>query len=194
MLANGFREWLASVRPNEIFLRRLERGIRRELAAEQASLSRRRSQKRCAAAKIEAKLQNLNRALADGTMEGGAYKATYRELKAALQGLKHGDVEIELEQLDVEAILSFAARILSQPEKWWGQASPGDKIRLQRALFPNGLLVDEALVFSTDLTAHNSVTYMLFGGRTDGMASLSVPSWNRLHGWLQEMDLLRKAA
>ena len=26
------------------------------------------------------------------------------------------------------------------------------------------------------------------------LASLSVPSWNRLHGWLQEMDLLRKAA
>ena len=26
------------------------------------------------------------------------------------------------------------------------------------------------------------------------MASLSVPSWNRFHGWLQEMDLLRKAA
>ena len=27
-----------------------------------------------------------------------------------------------------------------------------------------------------------------------GMASQSVPSWNHLHGWLQEMDLLRKAA
>jgi len=27
-----------------------------------------------------------------------------------------------------------------------------------------------------------------------GMASLTVPSWNRLRGWLQEMDLLRKAA
>ena len=27
-----------------------------------------------------------------------------------------------------------------------------------------------------------------------GMASQSVPSWNRLHGWLQEMDLLRQAA
>ena len=25
-------------------------------------------------------------------------------------------------------------------------------------------------------------------------ASLSIPSWNRLHGWLQDMDLLRKAA
>ena len=26
------------------------------------------------------------------------------------------------------------------------------------------------------------------------VASLSAPSWNRLRGWLQEMDLLRKAA
>ena len=25
------------------------------------------------------------------------------------------------------------------------------------------------------------------------VASLSIPSWNRLHGWLQDMDLLWKA-
>ena len=34
----------------------------------------------------------------------------------------------------------------------------------------------------------------LFDGHYRLMASQSVPSWNRLHGWLQQMDLLRKAA
>lgn len=171
VLNSRFCQWLALVRPNEMFLRRLEREVRRELEAEQRSLSHRRSQKQRAAAKIEANLQNLNRALANGTMEADAYKVTYRELKVALQALKHGGVEVELEQLDVEAVLNFAQRLLSQPERWWGQASPEDKIRLQRALFPDGLLVDEALQFSTDLTSNESVAYMLFGGRTDDMAS-----------------------
>ena len=171
VLNSRFCQWLALVRPNEMFLRRLEREVRRELEAEQRSLSHRRSQKQRAAAKIEANLQNLNRALANGTMEADAYKVTYRELKVALQALKHGGVEVELEQLDVEAVLNFAQRLLSQPERWWGQASSEDKIRLQRALFPDGLLVDEALQFSTDLTSNESVAYMLFGGRTDDMAS-----------------------
>ena len=31
-------------------------------------------------------------------------------------------------------------------------------------------------------------------GLQDSVASQSIPSWNRLHGWLQEMNLLRKAA
>ena len=42
-LNSGFCKWLASVRPNEIFLRRLEGAVRRELEAERRSLSQRRT-------------------------------------------------------------------------------------------------------------------------------------------------------
>ena len=166
-----FREWLASVRPSEVFLRSLENAIRRELEAEEKSLSKRRARNQRAAANIRSKLKNLNMALADGTMEHGAYRTTYRELKAGLGALEHADVDDELEQFDVEAALNFARRLLSQPDRWWGEASPEDKIRLQKALFPNGLLVDEALQFSTDPTLHDSVTYLLFGGGASDMAS-----------------------
>ena len=166
-----FLQWLASVRPNEGFLRRLETAIRRELDAVQRSLSQRRAEQERAAANIRAKLQNLNLAIADGTMEPDAYRETYSELKAELQAREHAGVKDELEQIDVDAMFHFAKRILSKPERWWADASPEDKIRLQRALFPEGLLVNSALEFSTDPTSHDSMTYLLFGSGQDDMAS-----------------------
>ena len=171
VLNTRFAEWLASVRPSEVFLRRLEKAIRHELEVERRALSQRRSQNRRATASIRSKLKNLNLALADGTMERSAYQETYRELKAGLQALEYAGVDDELEQFDVEAVLNFAGQLLSQPERWWREASSEDKIRLQRALFPDGLLIDEALQFSTDPNSHDSVTYLLFGGGAHDMAS-----------------------
>ena len=81
----------------------------------------------------------------------------------------------DLEQLDVDAMLNFAKRVLSQPERWWADASTEDKISLQNALFPNGLLINRALQFSTDPNSHNSMTYLLFGGGTHDMASPTGP-------------------
>ena len=170
-LNSGFCGWLASVRPNEVFLGRLEKAIRRELEAEQTLLSQRRSKKQRDAANIRAKLQNLNRALADGTMDRSAYRETYPGLRAELQALEYAGVDDDLEQFDVDAMLNFAKRVLSQPERWWADASPEDKIRLQHALFPKGLLINPTLQFSTDPNSHDSMTYLLFGGGTDDMAS-----------------------
>ena len=167
----GFCEWLGSVRPNQVLLRRLEMSIRRELETEQRSVAQRRLLKQRAAADIKAKISKISRALADGTMEGSAYRATYRELKAELQTVEHADVEDGLEQLDVDAVLTFATRLLSKPERWWQEASPEDKIRLQQALFPDGLLIDPALEISTDPSSHDSVTYLLFGGGASDLAS-----------------------
>ena len=50
-------------------------------------------------------------------MERSAYQATYRELKARLQALEYAGVDDELEQFDVDAVLNFAHRLLSQPER-----------------------------------------------------------------------------
>ena len=62
------------------------------------------------------------------------------------------------------------------------------------------LLVDR-VVFTTRTDHYEFTGSWTLGKLVSGvvdlpqrMASLSVPSWNRFHGWLQEMDLLRKAA
>ena len=170
-LNEGFRAFLESVRPNDLFLRQLDRAIRTELDGQKSELSQRRTQQRSSIRRVEEKLARLNQALADGTMDRDAYRATYPKLKTKLQALEHHGVEDRLEELDVDAMLKFARHLLSQPGRLWAEATPETKIGLQRALFPNGVAVDGALEFSTDASDHDSMTYLLFGQGREDLAS-----------------------
>ena len=170
-LNERFRLWLESVRPNDVFLRRLERSIRGELLVQERELTKRRMEQQTAARQVEQQLERLNLALAKGTMAADAYGETYQKLKAELQVLEHRRVEDDLEQLDVDATLLFTRQVLSRPGRLWADAAPEDKIQLQRALFPGGLVVNRALEFSTDPSTADSMTYLLFGGGSKGMAS-----------------------
>ena len=170
-LNERFQGWLDSVRPNEVFLRQLDIAVRRELDGQKNTLTRRRVKHRSAVLSVEQKLDRVNAALADGTMDRDAYRETYPRLRAELQVLQHHGVEDELEQLDVDATLQFVRRLLSRPGRLWADATPETKIALQRALFAHGPVVDQGLNFSTDPNHHDSMTYLLFGQCKEGMAS-----------------------
>ena len=171
VLNERFSFWLDAVRPNDIFLRRLESAIRRELEQQKNELIHRRAVQGSAVRALEDRLERLNLALSDGAMDRDAYTQTYQKLKSELQVLKHRGVEDDLEQLDVDATLLFARQVLARPGRLWADATPEDKIQLQRSLFPSGLHVDAALEFSTDPSRHHSMTYLLFSGVAKGMAS-----------------------
>ena len=170
-LNEAFRAWLESVRPNDIFLRQLDRATRRELDGQKDAFTARRAEQRSAVRSVEEKLARLNQALGDGTMGRDAYRETYPKLKAELQVLEHHGVEDRLEELDVDAMLRFARHLLSQPGRLWAEATTKTKIELQRALFPNGLVVDRALEFSTDPSDHDAMTCLLFREGREGVAS-----------------------
>jgi DNA invertase Pin-like site-specific DNA recombinase len=170
-LNQRFREWLDSVCPNEIFLRQLDIAVRRELDGQKNTLTRRRAEQQSAVRTVEQKVDRVNAALADGTMDRQAYRATYPSLRAELQALQHRGVEDELEQLDVDTMLHFARRLLSKPGRLWADATPEIKIALQRALFAHAPVVDQALNFSTDPNHHDSMTYLLFGQGREDLAS-----------------------
>ena len=80
-------------------------------------------------------------------------------------------VESDLDQLDLDAVIKFGMHILSQPERLWQDARPEERVTLQRGLFPEGIVVDPALDFSTPSTSMASMPYLLLEGRQDGMAS-----------------------
>ena len=50
--------------------------------------------------------------------------------------------DAKLEEFDVEVILEFANRILSDLSRFWLQATLDQKIGLQKVLFPEGLKFD----------------------------------------------------
>ena len=159
------------MRPNEVFLERLDRAIRTELEGQKETLSRRQAKQRSGVLKIKEKLGRLNQALADGTMDRDAYRETYLKLKAELLALEHDGVEDRVEEHDVDAMLKFARHLLSQPGRLWAEAATETKIELQRALFPHGLVVDRALEFSTHLSDYDSMSYVLFSTHQEDMAS-----------------------
>ena len=171
VLNEGFRAWLDAVQPNEVFLRQLDRAIRAELEAQKGALAQRRARQRTGIRSVKEKLDRLNGALADGTMERDAYRETYPKLKAELHALKCHGVEDQLEELDVDAMLQFARLLLSQPGRLWAEATTETKIELQRVLFPHGLIVDRALEFSTGSSDHDSMSYLLFRGDREDLAS-----------------------
>ena len=72
VLSERFRAWLDSVRPNDIFLQRLDRAIRTELEQQKESLGRRQAEQRSRGRTVKESLDRLNQALADGTMERDA--------------------------------------------------------------------------------------------------------------------------
>jgi hypothetical protein len=47
--------------------------------------------------------------------------------------------DARLEEIDVEGVLAFAEHVLTNAARLWVEASPEQKTRLQRALFPDGL-------------------------------------------------------
>ena len=80
VVSDRFCEWLTSVRPGQVFWRKLEAAIRKELDAQHRLFSQRRGKQQRSASRIGAKLRNLNDALADGTMDREAYRETYLRL------------------------------------------------------------------------------------------------------------------
>ncbi|MDP6373109.1 MAG: recombinase family protein [Vicinamibacterales bacterium] len=47
--------------------------------------------------------------------------------------------DVRLEEIDVEGLLGFAEHVLGNAARLWVEARPEQKLRLQRALFPEGL-------------------------------------------------------
>ena len=50
--------------------------------------------------------------------------------------------DAELDELDVEGLLAFAERLLTNAARLWPSLDLGQKIRLQSAVFPRGLEFD----------------------------------------------------
>jgi hypothetical protein len=60
------------------------------------------------------------------------------------------EVRLQLRQaptdsIDIDGVLGFAKSIIRDPERMWSKARPQDRLRLQKAIYPNGLTFDGEL-------------------------------------------------
>ena len=163
-LTRAFQEWLARAKPSELFMRRLERAIRSVWNEQIRELKTRETRNNELSRKLRQQLQNLDKAyLLDRACDVETYREQRQELRARLEATGVAAVRDDVRSLDLDATIQFARTLLQQPERWWTDARPEDKVRLQNALFPQGLKVDPSLNFITDPKDAQTMSYMLFG-------------------------------
>ena len=91
-----------------------------------------------------------------------------REREAlALVQLELSDAELDL---DVEGVLAFAERLLTNAARLWPSLDLGQKIRLQSAVFPNGVAFDGGSFGTPELTSVFNYLRAI-ENQSEGMAS-----------------------
>ena len=80
--------------------------------------------------------------------------------------------EVKVEELDVEGLLAFAQHVLMDAARLWEQAPPDQRQRLQRVLFPQGLMFDGS-GFGTPVTCLAFMESAASAGVGDALASLT---------------------
>jgi site-specific DNA recombinase len=105
-------------------------------AGQAAAAARRR------VATIEAKLTRLEDAfIYQRALEEAAYHARRAELREQIAVARLEAAEADVDELDVEGLLAFAEHTLTHASALWTAAgSIDEKVRLQTALFPRGLV------------------------------------------------------
>ena len=169
-LETTFVELLESLRPKPVYLslfreivldvwkqRRVEAGARRRtLEGRIVSLRDRIDQ--LVEAHVHAK--SIDRQTYETRMN--------REREAlALVQLELSDAELDL---DVEGVLAFAERLLTNAARLWPSLDLGQKIRLQSAVFPNGVAFDGGSFGTPELTSVFNYLRAI-ENQSEGMAS-----------------------
>jgi hypothetical protein len=101
--------------------------------------------------------------------------------------------EARHEEADVEGLLGFAEHVLTNAARLWIEATPEQKTRLQRSLFPEGLRLRDGKI-GTVVTCMAFTQLQEIEAGKSVVASLTFASWNQLERWLKGVDLLRRAA
>jgi hypothetical protein len=100
--------------------------------------------------------------------------------------------EARLNQLDIEADVEFAQYALLNAARIWSEFSPEQKQRLQKLIFPSGVLFAEG--------AYRSIaTSMIFfeleeiSDEKERLVAQSIPSRNHILAWLQQVESWRES-
>ena len=160
-----FRDWLCSLRVNDVFVARLERTIRRIWDAERKKMLQRGAAARAEIRSLEDKIRRFDEAF---VVERAISREVYDENRALLRTkLAHAKINEdvhELDALDLDGVLAFATRLLRNPTQLWTTAQPDESRQLLEAFFPQGVEIDAGLNFTNRGSATSATAYWWLGG------------------------------
>jgi site-specific DNA recombinase len=110
--------------------------------------------------KLVARKKRMLAQLADGNVSGDDYAELDRETSCSLADIRQRLELLEMEDLDIDAAIAYLSHLLWNARNIWESSDLQGKQRLQRLIFPKGLVIDKA-GFGTPVT--NSIFILLAG-------------------------------
>jgi site-specific DNA recombinase len=193
VLESRFVELLERLQPNASYMRLFNEVVldvwkgRRSEAVEIAKVATQRAED------LRGRLDRVEVAFTQTqSIDGLSYERQRDKLREDLALLEMESAEAKLDELDIEGVLAFAENALTDATGLWVAASLDQKQRLQDVLFPEGLTFDRE-EFGTAVTCLVFKQLDGLNASGNGMASLSIPSWDQITGFLTSMRQLRDA-
>jgi hypothetical protein len=98
------------------------------------------------------------------------------------------------DDLEIDAVLQFAQRMLLNPVEFWRTASLDQRQRFQRVLCPEGIAVSGQGIVGTPVTSRIFNLLQTISTDKTSLESLTISSWNQIISWLRQIDDLRQIA
>ena len=140
-LEGAFFELLESLQPNAGYLKLFRAVVldcwKGELKAAHDVVARLATRVR----ELEQRIRDYHHAfVVEKTIDSEGYKEMVERTRAELTVAKIERNEAQIEESDVEGVLAFAEHVIGNAAALWTNASADDRLALQRALFPDGLI------------------------------------------------------
>ena len=164
MLEQRFGDWLDLLRPNDVWIAKLNREIRRLWSAEKDRLSGRRQQVASRIQSLEDKIRRFDEAVVEDKIDRETYQENRTRLRAMLSEAKLAEDDCEIGELDLDGVLAFATMLLENPRTLWKASRHAESRKLLAAFFPGGVEVDRDLKFTNRRSRNDSNTYWWFTG------------------------------
>jgi len=150
-LHTRFMDWLDQLTPEPDSIEEIKATIRTVWKERQGDAAALRS---VLNRKLD-KAANRKKTLVTRWLDDELDKATYNEhlamLSTEIEEIRSEIRNTEFEQIELEAVLTFADQLIKRPAKLWVESNLDQKQRLQKTLFPYGITFDGER-FGTDAT------------------------------------------
>jgi len=111
-------------------------------------------------------------ALLDGRIDQSTYDGRVDRLQTEIAEAEAHLRDVDLDNIDIEAVLNFAECLLDAPAQLWLEASLEQKQRLQKVFFPDGVTFSDD-GFGTDLSG---LLFSVVQPKTEVESNLASPT------------------
>jgi DNA invertase Pin-like site-specific DNA recombinase len=168
----AFLDWLRDWRPESPAIAELKKTIRKVWKLRHNDSTQLRSVLTEKLAKVESRKAALVDRWLDGSVDQPLYTSQIERLNQETDQIRADLSGVDVDQLDIEAVLSFAEKIIGNPARLWLDSTLEHRQRLQKTLFPDGISFDGE-EFRTDTTP---LFFCLLGGVAASNASMASPT------------------